>query len=168
MNDNDSYHQHQNHCLNSLSAYCLPVTKCFPRVKSFNSHQETYVITLWLPPFHRWENRLREVKSLAQGHTARKRPSQDLNTDLWGQSQCYNHPINGNEVLHKGEILYPILQKKLRLREVPSSHFLDTYICFWKNKISAKLQLAFLSSTVGHSPRYLPVYGPQHSPPTRK
>ena len=56
---------------------------------------------------------------------------------------------------------------------MPSSLFLDTYfiyiyIYFWKNEISAKLQFAFLGSTVEHSPKSLPVSGPQHNPSAKK
>lgn len=37
-------------------------------------------------PFYRWENRLRKVRSLAQGHSAGKRHCGDSNTSMAGSS----------------------------------------------------------------------------------
>lgn len=56
--------------------------------------------------------RLREGESLAPGHTAERKPSQDLNLGLWGQTQCYNHTVTGSEMLHKEQSLAPSYRRR--------------------------------------------------------
>ena len=106
------------------------------------------------------------MKSLED--TAGEGPSQDSNSGLLGQGQCYNHTISSREVLRKGEFPDPILQrKKFRLREMSPlpaplcfmASLLQMYTYLWKETISARLQLAFSDSALEPNPKSLPVYG---------
>lgn len=73
--------------------------------------------------------RLRETKWLAHGHTTRKWPNWDSQSDLQGQSNgtTTHQKKNKSEVLYKGDNPGPILQRmNPRLREMPPISWAST------------------------------------------
>ena len=97
--------------------WMLPVCQslsAFFHVKSFNSHLRNVCDHIMIAPILQMGKlkRLREVKSLAQSHIVRKKPSGIWTQVSGAKIQYYNRTINGNEVFSKGEIPWPILQKE--------------------------------------------------------
>ena len=127
--------------------WMLPVCQslsAFFHVKSFNSHLRNVCDHIMIAPILQVGKlkRLREVKSPAQSHTVRKKPSGIWTQVSGAKIQYYNCTINGNEVFSKGEIPWPILQKeKLRLEEnrgpppsswTPTSYiYIHIYVCVY-------------------------------------
>ena len=101
--------------------------------KSYNSHLRNLCGHIVISPILQMGKlkRQREVKSLAHGHPARKKPSGIWTQVSGAKIQYYTHTVNDNEVFGEGEIPWPILQKEiLRLEEIPSSLFLDIYFIY--------------------------------------
>lgn len=59
----------------------------------YSSQQPCEVLTIF--PYYRWENRFREVKQPALGHTATKWKAWGLNSDTHAQFLCSQHSAGG-------------------------------------------------------------------------